>query len=409
MKIKSCVLFFILLFSVNLYASSPIFLKITKNFKEKADISILFSQNKDNYWEKLVSVLGRDLEYSGYFSVNESIFMDNISVAKKKYTTQILLLGDKLSDGVKISIEDRLDEKLLFEKNYKKTKFPHILAHKICNDIMLHLTGKPGIAESKILFVSDSSGKYQIYQIDYDGDNLTKLTNSEFLVHYPKWLTPYKEILLISYKDGWPKLVKKNILTGVETILLAEPGLNACASPCKKTEEMAVVLSKTGHPEIYITDFNGKILKRVTYSKTTDASPSLSPSGKMIAFVSDRQGTAQVYTMTRDGTKIKRISYVSGYSTSPSWSPDGTYIAYVFMKAGNFGIAIYDVSSGETKIVSETLGSEEISWAPDSRHIVYSDIKRRPHTIMVIDILTGDKRRITSSKYNAFSPNWSPF
>jgi TolB protein len=110
--------------------------------------------------------------------------------------------------------------------------------------------------------------------------------------------------------------------------------------------------------------------------------------------------------MTREGSRIKRISFVSGYSTSPAWSPDGNYIAYVFLKGGNYGIAVYEVSTGETSIIGELLGSEDLSWAPNSRHIVYSNIRMRPSTVMVIDILTREKRRLTNAAYNAFSPNW---
>ncbi len=407
MKRKHIFLCWILLcLSTNLYASSPIFLRITKNLREKADISVLLSLPKDSYWEKFMTSISRDFDYSGYFSVNESRFVDNLQESKKKYAMQMVLLGNKTTEGINIVVEDSLDDKVLFEKEYKTTDSAIYLAHKICDDIVLHLTGKPGIACSKILFVAGSSGKHQLYQIDYDGENAVKLTNTEYLVHYPKWLIPYQEFLFVSYQGGWPKIVRRNIASGVEKVILSEPGLNACVSPCQKTKEMAVVLSKTGYPEIYISDFNGKIIKRVTYSSATDASPSFSPCGTMIAFVSDRHGSAQVYTMTREGTRVKRISYLSGYATSPAWSPDGNYIAYVFRKEGNFGIAVYEVSNGETKIVGESLGSEDVSWAPNNRHIIYSDVRKSPSTLMVLDIITGEKRKLTDNRYNAFSPCW---
>lgn len=401
-----CLLIVLLFLTTNIYASSPIFLKITKNFQEKAEISIILSLNKSDYWEKFINTLSRDFNYSGYFSVNKSEFVKDLINIKKQYSTEIILLGEEVSGGIKITLKDKLDEKILFKKEYSKLNLPHLLAHKICDDIILHFTDKPGIAGSKILFVSSFSGKYQLYQVDYDGENVTQLTKAEYFVHFPKWLLPYNQFLFVSYQGGWPKLVKKNILTEEEKIILTQPGLNACASPCQKTKEMAVVLSKTGSPEIYITDFDGNIIKRVTYSSSTNASPSFSPCGKMITFVSDRHGTPQIYTMTREGTRVKRISYTSNYSTSPSWSPDGNYISYSFLQGGDFGIALYEVSTGETKIIGKTLGSEEISWAPNSRHIVYSNIKIRPSTLMIIDIFTGEKRTLLDKKYTSFSPNW---
>jgi TolB protein len=408
-KILTALLVFFAGFSVTGYGSSTIFLRITKNLQQKAEIVILFGLKEEDYWGDLLKTLSRDLEYSGYFSVTESLFVGSIAESKKKYTTEIILIGEKISDGINIKIEDPLDEKILFEKHYKRQADakPSSLAHTINNDIVFHFTGKPGIALSKILFVSDATGKYQLYSIDYDGENLVKLTDVDYLVHYPKWLMPHREILYVSYKGGWAKLMKMDLISEKTSLLIGEPGLNACASTCLKTKELAVVLSKTGSPDVYVYGLDGRMKRQLTSDRAIDASPSFSPCGTMLAFVSDRYGSPQIYTMTKDGFRTKRISFISGYSTSSVWSPDGRYIAYVFMRGGSFGIAIYEPPTGETKIIGESLGSEDISWAPDSRHLVYSDIKSKPTSLMIIDIVTGEKRRLISSKFNSFSPNWS--
>ncbi len=410
-RIVAAALILTIAFSSVTYASSTIFLRITKNLREKAEIVLLFGIKEDNYWAGLLRTLERDLNYSGYFTVEESKFTDNPAASIKKYTTQLVLTGEKNADGINIKIADLLDEKILFEKDYKKTADanPSYLAHTINNDIVFHFTGRQGIALSRILYVSNTTGRYQLYSVDYDGENTARLTDADYLVHYPKWLKPHRELLYVSYRGGWAKLMKMDIKSGTSKMLVGEPGINACASPCLKTEELAVVLSKTGRPNIYVYDFNGKQKRQLTSDNSTDASPSFSPCGTMLAFVSDRHGSPQIYTMTKDGFRVKRISFVSGYSTSPAWSPDGNYIAYVFMRSGSFGLAIHELSSGETKIISSASGSEDISWAPDSRHIVYSDIKSRPSSLVIIDTFTGEKRRLTAGKSGSFSPNWSNF
>jgi len=400
---------FLAAFSSAIYGSQTVFLQITKNLQEKAEVVILMETSRDAYWNTFMATLNRDLTYSGYFKVEESAFVDNLDEAKKKYTTEIILSGRKTTDGIGITVEDPLDEKILFEKNYSKTENPAYLAHQVNNDVILLLTGRPGIATSKVLFVSDATGKYQIYSVDYDGENRTQLTKAGHLVHYPRWLIPHQEIVYVSYEGGWPKLARMNLRNGERKTIIAEPGLNACASPNLSIREMAVVLSRTGRPEIYIADFGGRIIGQITFSKSTNASPVFSPSGTMLAFVSDRQGSPQIYTMTRDGTRVQRISFLSGYATSPAWSPDGNYVAYVFMSGSSLGLALYEVASEETKIISSALGSEDISWAPDSRHIAYSDVRSRPSSIMIIDTITGEKRKLTADTANSFSPSWSSY
>jgi len=403
---KKIMAVFFLLVSSNLLCVPKIFLQITKNFSEKAEIVLIFEVQKDNYWNKFIKVLSRDLEFSGYFDVEETEIVKDIEKEKKKYTTEIVLTGKKEGNILKIKVEDNLEETVLFEKNYGIISNASSLAHKINNEIILKLTGKPGIAGSKILFVSGILRKYQIYSIEYDGENLKKLTDFNFLVHYPRWLPQKGKIVFITYENGYPEIAKLDLKTGKRKIILNQPGLNACVSPCKSTGEMAVVLSKSGNPEIYLATFEGVIIKRLTYYKGIDSSPSFSPDGKLIAFVSDRQGNPQIYLMTRDGYRIRRISYISGYSTSPSFSPDGNFVAYVFASGGNFGLALYNLKTKKTKIVGKYLGCEEISWGSDSRHIVYSKTDKTPNTLYIIDILTGERRRLTPGKINAFSPDW---
>lgn len=388
------------------FSSTTVFLQITKNLREKADIVLLLGMERDSYWEKFLSTLERDLTYSGYFSVEEATFVENPDIAKKKYATQIILQGIKTPEGIKVVVEDNLEEKILFEKYYRVDNNPSYFAHTVNDEIVMHLTGKPGIARSKILFVSNATGKYELYCIDYDGENIKQITNTDYMVHYPRWLIPGQEILYISYEGGWPKLVKMNLKTGEKKTILAEPGLNACASPSLKTEEIAVVLSRSGRPDIYVVDFNGRIKRQITLSNSTDASPSFSPDGSTIAFVSDRYGSPQIYTMTKNGQRMKRLSFLSGYSTSPAYSPDGNYIAYVFQRDG-LGLAVYEISTGETKIIGEGLGCEDISWAPDSRHLVYTDSRSESASLIILDIISGEKRILNTREKNSFSPSWS--
>ncbi|MCM8820696.1 MAG: hypothetical protein NC932_01930 [Candidatus Omnitrophica bacterium] len=387
-------------------SSTTVFLQITKNLREKAEIVLLLGTERDSYWEKFLSTLKRDLTYSGYFTIDDALFVESTEIAKKKYVTQIILQGIKTTEGIKVVVEDNLEEKILFEKDYRKAEDASYLAHTVNDDIVLHLTEKPGIARSKILFVSNATGKYEIYCIDYDGENLKQITSTEYMVHYPRWLIHNQEIIYISYEGGWPKLVRMDLKTGEKKTIIAEPGLNACASPSLKTGEIAVVLSRSGRPDIYVADFNGRIKRQITSSNSTDASPSFSPDGSTIAFVSDRYGSPQIYTMTKDGQRLKRISFLSGYSTSPAYSPDGNYIAYVFQRGG-FGLAVYEVSTGETKIIGEGLGCEDISWAPDSRHLVYTDSRSKSASLVILDIISGEKRILNTGKTNSFSPSWS--
>jgi len=392
-----------MILSFYIFSQTQIFFQITKNLVEKADTFLIFKVEKNDFSSKMLETLSQDLKFSGYFNVEGIKFTDDIEKTKKEIVTQIIITGEQKGEIINVKVEDGLEKNLLYEYSYKISKDPRFLAHMICDDIVEKLTGKPGIAKSKILFTSDRTGKKQIFQIDYDGFNLKQLTNVEYLVNYPRYLEGNK-IIFVSYEDGWPKLAKMDILSGKIEIFIAHPGLNACASPLKKTREIVLVLSKSGDPEIYLADFDGKIKKRLTENKKIDSSPSFSPDGKSIAFVSDRDGKPQIYIMDRDGYGVRRISYISGYCTSPVFSPDGNFVAYIYSEGSTFGLAIYDINTKKTRTFPG-LNCEEISWAPNSRHIVYSKIERK-QSLVILDIFTKETRTLISGNFNCFSPNW---
>ncbi len=402
------ILFFFVLIIVPCFSVPNVFLQITKNFSQKADVVLLYQLEKNNYWKSFSDVFRRDLYYSGYFNVEAQKFVKDIEKSKNEFPVNIIISLRREREGIKVDVFDNLEEKVLFKKNYKLLKNSRYFAHTVNDDIIFALTGKPGIARSKILFVSDRTGKYQVYISDYDGENLKQVTNFNYLVNFPVWAPDRKSFYFVSYKNGWPEIDKYNISTGKEETVFEYPGLNACVTTCKSKNVLGVVLSKSGNPEIYLTTSDGKIIRKLTNHRGIDSSPSFSPDGKKIAFVSDRYGNPQIFIMDKDGFGVKRISYISGYATCPRWSPDGKYIAYVVLKNG-FKIAVYDIETRKTKLFENSKGAEAISWAPDSRHIVFSKTDIHPSRLCVIDVFTGETRYLTGKEYNAFSPDWEKF
>ncbi|MGC8976978.1 MAG: hypothetical protein ACP5OB_05080 [Candidatus Ratteibacteria bacterium] len=385
-----------------LFPQTQIFLQITKNLMEKANVYLIFKIDKNDFSEKLINTLSDDLKYSGFFNILGFKIVDEIEKIKKEILTQVIIIGEKKKEIINIKVEEGLEGKIIFEKDYKLIE-PRYLAHTISDDIVEKLTGKQGIAKSKIIFASDKTGKRQIYMIDYDGFNLKQITDVDYLINYPRYFKE-NEILFVSYQDGYPKISKIDIISKKIQDFLSKPGLNACISVCRETKEIAVVLSYFGNPEIFVVDFNGNIKRRITNYKGIDSSPSFSPDGKNIAFVSDRHGKPQIYLMDKDGYGVKRISYISNYCTSPTFSPDGNFIAYIYSDGSGYGLAIYDINTEKTKTIPG-LNCEEISWAPDSRHIVYSKTGEK-EPLMIIDIYTKNTRKLISGNFKFLSPCW---
>jgi TolB protein len=177
--------------------------------------------------------------------------------------------------------------------------------------------------------------------------------------------------------------------------------------------KIAFATSRDGSDmEIYVADWNGRNMRRLTVNKAVDISPVWNPrTGREIAFTSDRNGSPQVYIMDAEGTNVRRLVEEGGHAAGPAWSPDGQRIAFAWQrgKTSNFDIYIHDLATGmNTQITHDAGDNERPTWAPDGRHIAFESSRTGSRQIFSM-ILDGTKvRQLTNTGKNT-SPAWSGF
>lgn len=122
------------------------------------------------------------------------------------------------------------------------------------------------------------------------------------------------------------------------------------------------------------------------------------------------RGVREVAVMDPDGLWQEQITWDGSIALSPTWSPDGRKVAYVSFKRGDADIFIHDLETGEDKLLVGGKGSQSApAWSPDGRYIAYSSILRGGNSeIYLMDLLTGKKKRLTYYYGIDTSPVWSP-
>ena len=169
--------------------------------------------------------------------------------------------------------------------------------------------------------------------------------------------------------------------------------------------KIALVSSRTGRKELYVSDMDGKNLRQITKDRSIVVGPGWTPDAKNIVYTSYKRGYPNVYLTGRS----RPLSSHGGLNASGAISPDGKSMAVILSKDGNPELYIKSMRTGFLKRMTKTLRGNEASpcWSPDGNHIAYvSDTSGRPQ-IYIISKSGGRAQRLTSTGSENVAPDWS--
>ncbi len=125
--------------------------------------------------------------------------------------------------------------------------------------------------------------------------------------------------------------------------------------------------------QLNYADADGKRSRTIFTSSEPVMSPSWSPDGTRVAYVSFEQGRPEIYLQELATGKRTRLTSFRGLNSSPVWSPDGKSIAMVLSKDGNPDVYILDLASRKISNVTNHYAIDtEPDWMPDGRGLVFT-------------------------------------
>ncbi len=290
------------------------------------------------------------------------------------------------------------------------------IAHRFADEIILRLGGGiNGIAETKIYFISTRSGTKEVWAMDYDGQNQHAITHLGTISISPRISPDNSRLAFASLgRDGWAiRMYSFDLNRYVAFPAGVAGGSNQSPAWSADGSKVAFSSSRTGNPEIWLSDAGGGNLHKLTAFKGPNVAPTFNPrTGAQIAWVSGRTGLPQIYTMDIDGSNVQRITD-GGYAVSPSWSPNGQLLAFSWNRKygpgdpGGDDIHVIDLASKDYLQITHESGSNDFpSWAPDGRHIVFQRTIGS-HTEIWTMLADGTQQRQLTSTGNNSMPNWS--
>ncbi len=369
----------------------------------------------------IYDTLRADILYARYFDVLQdgpAFDSKDIKGSVKAWDAQranYLISGDISYDApyytIKIYVYDVASQRAVFGKAFKGTDSTlRLLAHIAADQITQTLTGKRGIASTKIAFANNSTKHKEIYVVDYDGENLKKLTNDRSISLLPRWSKDGR-IYYTTYRYRNPDIFAIDLKAGKIAPVIIRNGLSLIGGVSPDGKALVFTSSKGPNPSIYIYNLETGEKKQITNRQSVDGSPSYSPDGKFITFVSNRAGNPQIYVMDLATGQTRPLTKDFNWSDSPQWSPTGEWIVFAGRESAYhpFDIFLVDLTGTQLRRLTTDAGSnEDPTWSPDGRFIAFTSTREDGRRkLYVMDSDGSAPHLVADLPGNTFTPHWS--
>jgi Tol biopolymer transport system component len=265
----------------------------------------------------------------------------------------------------------------------------------------------------KILFASTRDGNSEIYSMNLNGTNVTRLTNNPAEDASPVYSRDGRRILFTSTRTGNGDIYAMNPDGSGVVRLTSSTGVEALGDFSPDGSKIVFTSTKDGNAELYVMNADGTGQTRLTNNSAADADPVFSPSGTEIAWSSNRtSSTHDIYTATFNpltnalGTATQRTT-AAAPDTEPAWSTAG--IAFVSQRDGNTEIYTMTSTGGsQTRRTTNTANDLSPAWSVDGTQILFASNRQgsRGFDIWSMTATGGSQTNRTTAAGSDTQPAW---
>ncbi len=185
-----------------------------------------------------------------------------------------------------------------------------------------------------------------------------------------------------------------------------EPIISPSWSP--SGAQLAYVSFESRKPVIYVHEIASGRRRLLANFRGSNSAPTWSPDGATVVATLSRDGGSQLYAMDAKGGEPRRLTQSSSIDTEPEFSPDGKFIYFVSDRGGSPQIYRMPASGGNAERVTFTGGYNiSPSVSPDGRWLAYISRVNGAFKLHALELASGNVTSLTDTVADE-SPSFAP-
>lgn len=202
-------------------------------------------------------------------------------------------------------------------------------------------------------------------------------------------------------RQQWARLIAHQFSDEVVRFLTGVAGV--------ASSEICFSAGEQGKKEIYVADYDGASVKKVTDHGSISIKPKFSPDGTKIAYLSYKDNYPFLYIFDRRTGVSTSLSRRVGLNHAPAWHPNGKRLALCLSKDGNTEIYVKNADgSGERRLTNNRGSDTSPTYSPDGSQIAFVSDRGGSPQIYVMNADGSAIRRLSYQGGSSYDPAWSP-
>ncbi|MFC2076787.1 cupin domain-containing protein [candidate division KSB1 bacterium] len=231
----------------------------------------------------------------------------------------------------------------------------------------------------RLTYYSDKLGSEDIYSVNLDDGQVSRLTSDESDENRPTWTADGQRVVYTALRNGNLSLFSSSRSGGLAQQITMDRADEVAPSFSRDGRHLVFQSNRKGSFDIWVMEVASGTIRQLTFDPAHDGTPTISPDGKTVAFDSDRSGNWDLYLIPLQGGLPRQLTKHEADDARPNWTPDGRFIIYASFQRGTIMRIPVKGGASETLIDLgpgglDSWGFSGKSLSPDGKLLAFSQV-----------------------------------